>query len=47
MQLDAALPPVRLSEVPAIVRAAEAAGFSAIWTQETQHDPFLPHAVIA
>ncbi|HEY3313292.1 MAG TPA: TIGR03617 family F420-dependent LLM class oxidoreductase [Anaerolineales bacterium] len=47
MKLDAALPPTRLSDVPAIARAAEAAGFAAIWTQETQHDPFLPHALIA
>jgi len=47
MKLDAALPPTRLHEVPAIARAAEAAGFDAIWTQETQHDPFLPHALIA
>ncbi|HEY3311531.1 MAG TPA: TIGR03617 family F420-dependent LLM class oxidoreductase [Anaerolineales bacterium] len=47
MKLDAALPPMRLSAVPAIAQAAEAAGFSALWTQETQHDPFLPHALIA
>lgn len=47
MKLDAALPPTRLAAVPAIAKSAEAAGFSAIWTQETQHDPFLPHALIA
>ena len=47
MKLDAALPPTRLSDVPVIAKAAEAAGFAAIWTQETQHDPFLPHALIA
>ncbi len=47
MKLDAALPPCRLSDVPAIARAAEALGFAAIWSQETQHDPFLPHALIA
>jgi probable F420-dependent oxidoreductase len=47
MKLDAALPPSRLNNVPAIARAAEAAGFDAIWTQETQHDPFLPHSLIA
>jgi len=47
MQLDAALPPTQLGQVPAIARAAEAAGFATLWTQETQHDPFLPHALIA
>ncbi len=47
MKLDAALPPTRLSDVPVIAKAAEAAGFAAIWTQETQHDPFLPHVLIA
>lgn len=47
MKLDAALPPTRLSAVPAIAKGAEEVGFAAIWTQETQHDPFLPHALIA
>ena len=47
MKLDAALPPVRLKDVPAIAKAAEEIGFDALWTQETQHDPFLPCALIA
>jgi len=47
MLLDAALPPAPLSDVPRIARAAEATGFAAIWTTETHHDPFLPHALIA
>lgn len=47
MKLDAALPPASLSQVPAITRAAEATGFDALWTTETQHDAFLPHALIA
>lgn len=47
MKLDAALPPVSLSEVPVIARAAEEAGFDCLWTTETMHDPFLPHALIA
>ena len=42
MKFDAALPPTPLKDVPAIAKAAEAIGFDAIWTQETQHDPFLP-----
>jgi probable F420-dependent oxidoreductase len=47
MKLDAALPPVNLADVPAIAAAAEATGFDCLWTTETQHDPFLPHALIA
>jgi probable F420-dependent oxidoreductase len=47
MKLDAALPPVGLRAVPAIAKAAEEIGFDALWTQETQHDPFLPCALIA
>jgi len=47
MKFDAALPPTGLKDVPAIAKAAEAIGFDALWTQETQHDPFLPCALIA
>jgi probable F420-dependent oxidoreductase len=47
MKFDAALPLVALKDVPAIARAAEATGFDALWTQETQHDPFLPFPLIA
>jgi probable F420-dependent oxidoreductase len=47
MKFDATLPPTGLSDVPAIARAAEEIGFDALWTQETQHDPFLPCALIA
>ena len=47
MKLDAALPLVGLKDVPAIAQAAEKIGFDALWTQETQHDPFLPCALIA
>jgi probable F420-dependent oxidoreductase len=47
MLLDASLPPVSLKEVPAIARAAEDMGFAALWTTETQHDPFLPCALAA
>ena len=47
MKFDAALPPVHLKDVPAIANAAEEIGFDALWTQETQHDPFLPCALIA
>ena len=47
MKLDAALPLVGLKDVPAIAKAAQEIGFDALWTQETQHDPFLPCALIA
>jgi probable F420-dependent oxidoreductase len=47
MKFDAALPPVHLKDVPAIAKAAQEIGFDALWTQETQHDPFLPCTLIA
>ncbi len=47
MKIDASLPPVSLTEVPAIAQAAEAIGFDALWSTETIHDPFLPGALIA
>ena len=47
MRFDAALPSVHLKDVPAIAKAAEEIGFDALWTQETQHDPFLPCVLVA
>ncbi len=47
MKLDATLPSVPLKDVPTIANAAAEIGFDALWTQETQHDPFLPCALIA
>lgn len=47
MKLDIAFMSNWLGEIPALAHAAEAAGFDAIWTSETQHDPFLPLAVAA
>jgi probable F420-dependent oxidoreductase len=47
MKFDAALPALNLTDVPAVARAAEEAGFDALWTSETQHDPFLPCTLIA
>ncbi len=47
MLIDASLPPVALSSVPSIARAAEALGFDALWSTETMHDPFLPGALIS
>ena len=47
MKFDAALPILGLKDVPVVAKAAEEIGFDALWTQETQHDPFLPCAMIA
>src|SRR5512141_1927242 len=47
MKFDALLPSLRLEDVPAVAQAAERIGFDALWTSETQHDPFLPCALIA
>src|SRR5689334_22398668 len=47
MKFDAVLSPSGLKDVPATAKAAEEIGFDALWTQETQHDPFLPCALIA
>ena len=47
MKLDAALPIVGLKDVPAIAKAAEEIGFDALMDSGTQHDPFLPCALIA
>lgn len=47
MLVDASLPPTPLSLVPQIAEAAEAMGFSGLWSTETMHDPFLPGALIA
>ena len=47
MILDASLPPMSLKSIPATARAAEELGFNTLWVSETQHDPFLPGALIS
>ena len=47
MKIDANLPAVALKDAAAIGQAAEDLGFAGIWSSETQHDPFLPLALIA
>jgi probable F420-dependent oxidoreductase len=47
MIIDTTLPPVGLDQIAGIARAAERLGFDALWSNETQHDPFLPGALIA
>jgi probable F420-dependent oxidoreductase len=47
MKFDASFTALSLADVPALARAAEAAGFDTLWTAETQHNPFLPGPLIA
>jgi probable F420-dependent oxidoreductase len=47
MKFDVGLPPSSLHQVASMARQAEATGFDALWTNETQHDPFLPLALAA
>jgi probable F420-dependent oxidoreductase len=47
MRFDAVLPPTRLDQIPALAREAEELGVDALWSNETQHDPFLPLSLIA
>ncbi len=49
MKFDVSIFPQDLNAVAAIAREVEAYGFSALWTSETAHNPFLPltHAAAA
>ena len=47
MILDAVLSQPALLRVPEIARSAEEIGFGALWSSETQHDPFLPGVLVA
>lgn len=48
MYLDANISPfTRLPQIPEVARAAEEIGFDGIWMAETQHNPFLPCALVA
>jgi probable F420-dependent oxidoreductase len=47
MKFDASIQALDLDRLPMLVRAAEAIGFDALWSHETQHDPFLPLAIIS
>ncbi len=42
MKIDANVAPTSLADVPVLAQAAQRVGFDAVWTSETQHDPFLP-----
>ncbi len=48
MKLDASIGfATDLKDVGTLAQAAEAIGFDAVWTSETQHDPFLPLTHVA
>ena len=47
MKIDAQIAPSSLASIPEVARGAEQAGFDAIWSSETQHDPFLPLALVS
>jgi len=47
MHFDAAITPKNLRAVPGLAQAAQAAGIDAVWTSETQHNPFLPLPLVA
>jgi probable F420-dependent oxidoreductase len=47
LYFDAALAATSLKQVPALAEAAERAGIAAVWTTETQHNPFLPLPLVA
>ena len=42
MRFDVTVSPTSLNEMPALAQAVEAYGFSALWTSEIAHNPFLP-----
>ena len=47
MKLDVGVLVPNLLDMPALARAAEDTWFDALWTSETQHEPFLPLALAA
>lgn len=47
MKFDAQINPDSLSEVGQLAAQAEQLGFDAVWTSETEHDPFLPLPLVA
>jgi len=47
MKIDAQIAPSSLSSIPDVAKGAERAGFDALWSSETKHDPFLPLALVS
>lgn len=47
LRFDVNLAPDTLQSLPTLTQTAERLGFDALWTSETQHNPFLPLALAA
>ncbi len=47
MKIDVGVLVPNLLDIPRVARAVEEIGFDALWTSETQHEPFLPLVVAA
>ncbi len=47
MNVDISVLIPKLNEMPHLTRAAETAGFDALWSSETKHSPFLPLVLAA
>ena len=47
MKFDAQIAPSSLTGIPEVAKGAVRVGFDAIWSSETQHDPFLPLALVS
>ncbi len=47
MKIDAGVRVPNLLDMAQLVQAAEEVGFDGLWTNEIQHDPFLPLAIAA
>jgi probable F420-dependent oxidoreductase len=47
VKIDAGIPSTALHSIPELAQEAEAIGFDGLWSTETQHDPFLPLALVA
>ena len=47
MKIDANIPLTSLRDIVGIAQGAERLGFDGLWSSETQHDPFLPLALVA
>ena len=47
MKIDVGILVPDLLDIPKVARAAEDIGFDGLWTSETQHEPFLPLALVA
>jgi len=47
VKFDAQIAPSSLTGIPEVAKGAVRVGFDAIWSSETQHDPFLPLALVS